>query len=235
MKKIYKRWKNTYNFMTQDYNLIDDIYSSIKDWDRVIFISRHAERWPNFWIEWWLTENWINQARSLWKRLTWWKFKDTTNDFYGSTDFKRTHQTSFYLWASRWYPKFQNREDWEDWQDYKEILHPILVVEYDYFWMKVAHWYENNRELWNEKSLNLLSTVCNLTDWHNFSWITTHDVIVIPLLARLSENNLKFEREKWVNYLSWIAIIVHENNEYEVYPFRSLDETSMELTEWDDC
>ena len=64
-KKKFVRWKSTYNFSTKDYNLIDDIYSSIKDDDRIIFISRHAMRWPNFWIEGWLTDEWIEQARSL--------------------------------------------------------------------------------------------------------------------------------------------------------------------------
>ena len=234
-KKKFVRWKSTYNFSTKDYNLIDDIYSSIKDDDRIIFISRHAMRWPNFWIEGWLTDEWIEQARSLWKRLSWWRFKNPSNDFYWSTDFKRTHETSFYIWAARWYPKFLNNNDGDWWQDNNEILHPILVLEYDYFWMSVAHWYENNRKLWIEKSLNLISTVCNLTDWHEFSRLTTHDVVVIPLLSWLSEENLHFKREEWVNYLSWVAIIVHKNNEYELYPFRSLEETSMVLTEWDDC
>ena len=227
-KKKYLRWKNTYNFDIHDYNLVDDIYNAIKDDDRVVFISRHAERWIDFWKQWWLIPNWIKQAKNLWKRLSWWKFKDTKWDFYWSTAYKRTVETSFYLWASRWYESFiEKKELKDDWEEFKPVLHPIAPVYEYYFADHSDQWYQNNREEWNKKSLTMLSDLCELTEWHDFSWITTHDVLLMPLLCWLSEEHIKFRKEEWINYLSWVAIIIHKNKEYEAYPFRSLEERSM--------
>jgi hypothetical protein len=73
----------------------------------------------------------------------------------------------------------------------------------------------------------MLANLCELTEWHDFSWITTHDVFLMPLISWLSEEHIKFRKEEWINYLSWVAVIVHENKEYEVYPFRSLKDRSM--------
>jgi hypothetical protein len=65
-------------------------------------LVRHGERWFDYSPEWGLIESWIQQAKTLWKRLKWWRFKDTSNDYYWSTWFKRTVQTSYYVWLSRW-------------------------------------------------------------------------------------------------------------------------------------
>lgn len=227
-KKNYSRWKNTYNFNVHDYNLVDDIYDALKANDRVIFVSRHAERWLDFWKYWGLLPSWVKQAKDLWKRLSWWRFKDTRTDFYWSTFYKRTVETSFYLWESRWYKLFiEKKELKEDWENFNQVQHPISEVYEYYFWEHTEHRYEDNRLEWNIKSLKMLGDLCELTEWHDFSWITTHDVFLMPLLSWLSEEHIKFRKEEWINYLSWVAVIVHDNNEYEVYPFRSLEEKSM--------
>ena len=105
----YKRWKNSYNFNQYDYNLIDDVYNNIKENSRVIFIVRHAERWPDWGQEWWLSKNWIEQAKSLWKRLTGWKLWSTDSDFYWGTIYKRTPETSYYVWYWREHKPFFKR------------------------------------------------------------------------------------------------------------------------------
>ena len=115
----------------------------------------------------------------------------------------------------------------EDWEDFNQVQHPIREVYEYYFWEETEHRYEENRVEWNKKSLKMLEGLCELTEWHDFSWITTHDVFLMPLLSWLSEEHIKFRKEEWINYLSWVAVIVHDNNEYEVYPFRSLEEKSM--------
>jgi len=229
----YTRGNNTYNFNMYDYNLIDDIYSSIKDWDRIIFVSRHGERWWDFSKTWWLTRHWIEQAKILWNKLKWGKFSDTSKDFYWSTTFKRTHQTSYYLWLTRWYEPFLNNElPEENREDFNLVYHTIKVVDDGYYWENVETRYAKNRNEGNRKSEIMMNSLCQLTEWHPFSRITTHDVVLIPCLSRLTKEKITFTRNTWINYLSWIAIIVHNNNEYEAYPFRTLKEKSMVLLNW---
>lgn len=223
----YKRWKNTYNFNQYDYNLIDDVYNNIKDNSRVIFIVRHAERWPDRWQEWWLTKNWIRQAKTLWKRLSWWKFKNTKNDFYWSTIYKRIPQTSYYVWYGRKYWPFLN--DTKSFKksriEYEKILNSIDVIDPFYLTSDM-----DIQEL-EEKSITMANELCKLTEGHSFCFITSHDVLTIPLVTWVTEWNIKFTKETRINYLSWIAIIVNNTTKkWEVYPIHTLKGKSMILT-----
>lgn len=219
---VYNRRENSYRFDQYDYNLIDWIYNDIKEGSRVIFLIRHAERVRDYSHNWWLTIKWIEQAKELWKRLIWWNFNNTNSDFYWSTSYKRTFQTSYHVWCSRWYvpffewekPSHNNREK------YDKIYHNIEVVEFNRF--KNI----NNTDI-PDAADDLVNEVCILTEWHPFSFISTHDYLLIPLIRWVTENNIQFSYEKWINYLSWIAIIVNETWEWEVYPVRTLNEKSM--------
>lgn len=220
----YKRWKNSYDFNQHDYTLIDDVYNNVKDNSRVIFIVRHAERWRDYSHSWWLTEYWKEQAKELWKRLTWWKFSDTSTDFYWSTSYKRAHQTSYFLWCSRWYSPFLEWEAPNDnnWEEYEKVKHPIESVEFDRF----RHVRDTDIQ---ENAIKLIEEVCELTQWHPFSFITSHDYLVIPLIRWITEREIDFTLDTRINYLSWIAIIINENDEWEVYPIRTLKERTMVL------
>ena len=227
----YKRWKNTYNFNQYDYNLIDDVYNNIKDDSRVIFIVRHAERWPDRWQEWWLSENWIEQAKSLWKRLKWWKLGNSDLDFYWGTIYKKAPQTSYYVWYGREHKPFlQDIKLFEKSRiEYEKILNSMDVI--DPFYLT----YEMTFEELEEKSINMANELCKLTEGHPFSFITSHDHQVIPLISWVTDLNIKFTIETRINYLSWIAIIINENTkEREVYPIRTLQEKSMILDDASD-
>ena len=227
----YKRWKNSYGFNQYDYNLIDDVYNNIKDNSRVIFIVRHAERWPDWWQEWWLSENWIEQAKSLWKRLKWWKLGNTDLDFYWGTIYKRTPQTSYYVWYGREHKQFlQDIELFEKSRiEYEKILNSMDVI--DPFYLT----YEMTFEELEEKSINMANELCKLTEGHPFSFITSHDHQVIPLISWVTNLNITFTIETRINYLSWIAIIVNENTkEWEIYPIRTLQERSIILDDASD-
>ena len=227
----YNYWENTYWFKVCDYNLIDKVYQNIKEDDRIIFVVRHAERWRDFSHKWGLVESGIEQAKKLWKRLQGWRFSDTTSDFYWSTAFRRTVETSYYIGQARWYPWFTAQE-LSDWDNFDWVYHPIKVVDYDYYRkFRIEDRYKEHKELWKEKSLALVATLCELTENHPFSWITTHDMIVVPFLCRLTDLKLSFTKETWINYLSWFAIIIHQDWLYELYPIRSLKEKTMALFE----
>lgn len=227
----YKRWKNTYNFTQYDYNLIDNVYNNIKKDSRIIFIVRHAERWSDYWEKWWLTKNWIKQAKSLWKRLTWWNFHDTNSDIYYATQYKRTPETSFYVWYWRWHSPFHNdiKLFQKDWTKYDKITKTIDVV--DPYYLLYEMWFE---EL-NKKSTHMANKLCELTKWHPFCFITSHDHLVVPLITRVSGWLIKFTLNTRINYLSWIAVIINDKTKTrEVYPVHTLRGKSMILDDsWD--
>jgi hypothetical protein len=220
----YSRWINSYNFKLYEYNSIDKVYHNIQKNSRIIFILRHAERWPNDLKQGWLVGKWIKQAKSLWKKLSWWNFKNTYLDFYWSTEYKRTHQTSYYVWYGRWYLPFikDKKIFWKNWEKYDKVVHPIDVVGPYYLWYDMGF-----KEL-DKKATHMADKLCELTKWHPFSFITSHDNLVIPLITWVSEWIIKFTRDTWVNYLSWIVIIVNDTTKkWEVYPIKTLKNTSM--------
>lgn len=227
----YKRWKNTYNFNQYDYNLIDDVYNNIKDNSRVIFIVRHAERGPDWWQEWWLSKNWIKQAKSLGKRLSWWIFANSDSDLYCGTIYKRTPETSYYVWYGRKHKHFlkDTKLFKKNWIGYDKILNSIDVIDPFYFEYKMKF------EELEKKSIDMANELCKLSEWHPFCFITSHDHQVIPLISRVTDLNIKFTIETRINYLSWIAIIVNENTkEREVYPIQTLQEKTMILDDASD-
>ena len=222
--KAYARWINSYTFKQYEYNQIDKVYHNIKKGSRVIFILRHAERWPSDLKQWGLVEKWIKQAKLLWKRLSWWIFIDTDSDFYWSTEYKRTHQTSYYVWCWRWYQPFiiDKKIFRENWEKYDKVIHPIDVIG-PYYLL-----YDMDIKELEKKSIKMANKLCKLTKWHPFSFITSHDNLVIPLITWVSEWIIKFTTDTWVNYLSWIVIIVNDTTKKrEVYPVKTLKKSSM--------
>ena len=222
----YSRWKNNYKFNQYEYNLIYDIYNNIKHNSRIIFLIRHAERWLNISKEWGLNQNWIRQAKSLWKRLRWWIFSRTDSDFYWSTAYKRTHQTSYYVWYGRWYNLFHDdkKSFMKKWIQYDKIFSSIDIINPNYLTQDM--WF---KEL-NKKSVYMVNKLCELIEWHPFSFIVTHDCLLIPLITWVTEWNIKFTKKSWINYLAWVVIILNDTSKkWEIYPINTLKKKSMIL------
>ena len=224
----YSRWENSYKFKQYEYNLIYDVYNNIRNGSRIIFMIRHAERWSDISKDWWLNQNWIRQSKSLWKKLTGWIFMNTHSDFYWSTDYKRTHQTSYYVWYGRWYSPFHEDKKIfkKEWMQYSKVLSHIDIIEPHYLTQDMEF-----KEL-GKKCVYIINRLCELTEWHPFSFIVNHDCFLIPMITRVTEWIIKFTRENWINYLSWVAIIVDDKpNNWEIYPINTLKKKSMELVD----
>jgi len=238
----YHRVNNSYDqFSIDDFNAVEDVYHNIRAWDRVIFLVRHSERITNCTSEWWLTDHWIELAKWVWAKLQWAPFEDTSTDFYWSSIVKRTVQTSYYVGESRGSKVLKDVLDDDAWSDYRFVNHSSdidSVVYGNYFsdgnsYSSIEHLYEENRDVVETRALRSIEKVCSLTEGHPFSWITSHDWFTLPITEWATNENLTFSQSKyqWPNFMQWVAIIVHEDWWWEIYPVRSLESGRMNTWE----
>lgn len=243
---IYQRVDNSYSqLLTDDFNAVEDVYKSIKTGDRVIFLVRHSERINDCTAEWWLTEHWVDLAQWVWTKLQWAPFEDTSTDFYWSSIVKRTVQTSYYVWESRGSKVLKNPIDSDNWSDYEYVNHSDdidSVVYWEYFsdwneYSSIENLYEENKDVVNERAFRTITTLCELTQWHPFSWITSHDWVVLPLTERATNEKLSFleSDSDWPNFMQWVAIIVHKDGWWEIYPVKSLETWKIKSRENPSC
>ena len=230
---FYHRVDNSYHqFSMDDFNAVEDVYKNIRLGDRVIFVVRHSERENNCTSEWWLTEHWVELAQWVWEKLKWAPFEDTSTDFYGSSFVKRTVQTSYYVGKTRNSSVLKDVLNDDLWSDYNFVNHSSDVdslVYAEYFsdgnsYSSIEHLYEENKEGVEERALYLVDKLCTMTEWHPFSWITSHDVLTLPFTEWVTDESLKFSQSQseWPNFMQWIVIIVHKDWWWEVYPVKSL-------------
>ena len=243
---VYHRVNNSYKqFKMDDFNAVEDVYKDIKSGDRVIFLVRHSERITDCTSEWWLTEHGIELAEWIWKKLRWAPFADTSTDFYWSSTVKRTVQTSYYVGKSRGSKALKEKLDDEARNEYEYVNHSSdidSIVYGNYFsdgnWYScIEHLYEENKEVISERALYAINKLCEMTDWHPFSWITSHDWYTLPITEWATNESLTFSQSKsqWPNFMQWVAIIVHKNGWWEIYPVMSLDRGKMNTSENPSC
>ncbi|MBR4841025.1 MAG: histidine phosphatase family protein, partial [Paludibacteraceae bacterium] len=209
---------HSYPLKYNQWNYVADAYNALKDGDRIIFIMRHSIRGDESGKESKLTQEGIRLTKEVGAKLK--GGKAGANDaFYGSTDYPRCMQTSFYI--------AQSRGD-SDWKDSSFVVQPIPVIDQYFYsstsdWDKVAAEYKDQPALINYKSILLINTLCEMSAGKTFAWFTTHDFIAVPLCSWASYGALNFARPNWINFLSGVAVIVHPDNSWEVYPIRGSD------------
>lgn len=243
---VYHRVDNSYNqFSVNDFNAVEYIYHNIRPWDRVIFLVRHSERVTNCSSEWWLTEHWIELAKWVWLKLQWAPFEDTSRDFYGSSTVKRTLQTSYYVGRSRGSIVLDDKLDDNIWNEYNNVNHWSNIdglVYGNYFsdwnsYSSIEHLYEENKNITDERALSTINSICTITEWHPFSWITSHDWFTLPITEWATNEDLSFSQSnsERPNYMQGVAIIVHKDGWWEIYPVRSLELGKMKTWENPSC
>ncbi len=66
--------------------------------------------------------------------------------------------------------------------------------------------------------------VANMSNWNRVSVLVTHDMLIEPLIAFVSNRTIDLRvyegNFRWVNYLSGVAVIVDEANKVTVLPVR---------------
>jgi len=213
---------------------IQDVYESIKDDERVIFLLRHAERTDDTSKGGKLTDNGKKQSEEVGARLT--KFKD---DFVlGASEFLRSHQTVESIANGRgqksdvhdtlpqlnddWYTKNSDAVEkakgecgggWE------------VTSKYAY---TGAYSTGANAAYYNlaERSVELIEDVLvKKYDKEKFVLLSSHDKLMVPLVAYCSNLNIelkKYDGGKWINYLAGVAIIIDKSGDRRYVAVRGL-------------
>ena len=223
-KTYQKANVNTYNFTTQDWNYGPDIYAAVKPTDRIIYLVRHSKRGKDYSSTGGLTPNGKLWAREVGEQYAGGIAGNKT--YYGSTSVVRCIETSYYVAMGRNDSSITSMND---------INNPIEAIESSYIvgstsgMSNICKYYDNNATNVETKATELINALCTMTVGKKFSWFSSHDYLTIPLVEWVSDKNIDFVSNKtWINFMSGVAIIVHKDKTWEVYPVRNLDKGFMD-------
>jgi len=213
---------------------IQDVYESIKDDERVIFVIRHAERGDDTSKGGTLTDNGKKQSEELGSRLT--KFSE---DFVlGASEFLRAHQTveSIAKGRGQSYDKRdtipQLNDDW--YAKNSEALEKAksecgggweVTSKYAY---TGAYSTGDDAAYYNlaERSVELIEDVLlKKYPTEKFVLLSSHDKVMVPLVAYCSNLQIelkKYDGGKWINNLAGVAIIVDKSGNRRYVAVRGL-------------
>jgi broad specificity phosphatase PhoE len=213
---------------------IQDVYESVKDDERVIFVIRHAERGDDTSKGGTLTDNGKKQSEELGARLA--KF---TEDFVlGASEFLRAHQTveSIAKGRGQSYDKRdtipQLNDDW--YAKNNEALEKAksecgggweVTSKYAY---TGAYSTGDNAAYYNlaERSVELIEDVLlKKYPTEKFVLLSSHDKVMVPLVAYCSNLQIelkKYDGGKWINNLAGVAIIIDKKGNRRYVAVRGL-------------
>jgi hypothetical protein len=146
---------------------------------------------------------------------------------------------------SRGSKALKNEIDFNNWSDYEFVNHSDgmnSVIYWEYFadwnsYSDIESLYEENKESVDEMALKMITKICELTVWHPFSWITSHDWVVLPLTEWATDEEISYSKidSQWPNFMQGIVIIVHNDGWWEIYPVKSLETWKMKTRENPGC
>ena len=214
---------------------IQDVYESIKDDERVIFVLRHAERGDDTSKGGTLTDNGKKQSEQVGARLK--KFKE---DFVlGASEFLRAHQTveSIAKGRGQSYDKRdtipQLNDDWytknsDEVEKAKNECGGGWEVTSKYAYTG-AYSTGANAAYYNlaERSVELIEDVlAKKYTKEKFVLLSSHDKLMVPLVAYCSNLQIEFKKYenngKWINYLAGVAIIIDKDGNRRYVVIRGL-------------
>ncbi len=213
----------TYNFSTQSWNYGPDIYATVEPTDRIIYLVRHSKRGKDYSSTGGLTENGKLWAKQVGEHYVGGIAGDRT--FYASTSVTRCKETSYHIALGRK----------DTLTSINDVYNPVAVIDGSYIvgstsgMSNVCKYYDNNASSVGTKATEIINTLCEMTVGKKFSWFTSHDNLTIPLVEWVSNKGIDFVyNETWINFMSGVAIIVHKDKTWEVYPVRNLEDGYMD-------
>ena len=213
---------------------IAEVYAGLKTNEKVVFIIRHSERTDDISEKGHLTENGKKYAFELGKRLKGESF------YYGYSGFTRTKETCENIALGKGETKYSLdvldglNGDWyvknaKKLEQYKKSDGGGWVVFSKYAFLNS---YQDAFYDLESRSKQLLNNeiLKNLTGMKRVSVLCTHDQLVVPLLAYVTDGhaNLRYySTRRWLNYLSGVAMIISPDGSVRYVPVKGLDTGTM--------
>ena len=110
-------------------------------------------------------------------------------------------------------------------------------------WPGRAEYCNENMKEAEETSLEIVNKLLNLSKGKTFAWFTSHDYLLVPLVEWATNLGIDFEKYRgtysgqdskydgketdyfyWCNFMSGVAILVHPDNTFEIYPVKNLED-----------
>ena len=237
----YSRTTNpSYSYSLTSWNEASDIYRNMKEGDRIVFLVRHSERSDDCEGDYCdLNDNGVELAEEAGK-----KFKGglagVNDSYYGSTSVERCKTTSYLIATNRGDTYLNSKED---------VVNPIDEIYAKYYgeglhsWPGRAEYCNENMKEAEETSLEIVNKLLNLSKGKTFAWFTSHDYLLVPLVEWATNLGIDFEKYRgtysgqdskydgketdyfyWCNFMSGVAILVHPDNTFEIYPVKNLED-----------
>ena len=217
-----------------------DVYKAVPKTSKIAFVIRHSKRQKNnLGTESTLTPIGITMAKTLGEKLV-----GDESFYYASTNFLRTRATCENIAAGR--GETAEVVTWNDINgsyfltvpsDTLDALvsnkggNPKYIAQYSYgapysyantVGVVISTYFYDLYERGNQFVNEVI--VANMPSWKRVSILVSHDMLVEPLVAFVSNRtiNLKVYESpfRWVNYLSGIAVIVDETGAVTALPVR---------------
>jgi hypothetical protein len=215
---------------------VADVYRSLRDNEKAVFIIRHSEREDNVAIETELTANGVKMAQDLGATL-----KSDEEFSYITSGFVRTNETANNISKGRGeasLPKLiTNYDITGNW--FLKMSADSLAQYGTSLGMKggsvelMAHWaydggYPNALYELTPRAEEFMQKVIlkNLPKWKRVSIMVSHDILVMPLTVFGSKGKvaLKYHEDyHWINYIAGLAIIIDEQNNLRYVPVKGAE------------
>ena len=207
---------------------IQAVYQSIQPDEKAIFILRHGQRGGHTSKETPLTEDGVEQAKSVGEKL-----KSTEEFYYLSTDFVRTEETCRNIAIGREQTTFpydtnntftssayiKDRDKFKEYTSLNGNNSNMIISQWAYKGDYADAFY-NLKETCESIIKDSFKAVQN-----RITIICSHDEFLVPMIVYLTDGKADvklYETYKWLYYLAGVAIIVDEKGNRRSYATKGL-------------
>lgn len=233
------KWRVATKDEVDGFTDIVEVYKKLKPTDKAVFIIRHSERTNSTGKTGHLTENGVKYAQELGGRFA---AAGGTEDFYFAySGYTRTKETCDNIAQGKgqsnynlveltmldggWYVK--NSDKVEEYSKSADGGGWGVYSKYAFVGSYSDAFYDLQ-----SRSEQLISEIkSNLGNMKRINIMCTHDYLLVPLLAYVTEGraNVRYhEKRRWLNYMSGVAMIISSDGTTSYIPVRSLEKGTMQ-------
>ena len=233
------KWRVATKDEVDGFTDIVEVYKKLKPTDKAVFIIRHSERTNSTGKTGHLTENGVKYAQELGGRFA---AAGGTEDFYFAySGYTRTKETCDNIAQGKgqsnynlvelttldggWYVK--NSDKVEEYSKSADGGGWGVYSKYAFVGSYSDAFYDLQ-----SRSEQLISEIkSNLGNMKRINIMCTHDYLLVPLLAYVTEGRANvryYEKRRWLNYMSGVAMIISSDGTTSYIPVRSLEKGTMQ-------